>query len=190
MPDAYSQHGAAPDNWRDAFAALPLEQPPGDGWSRIDARLQARRRPQWALRFAAAAALVAAVALPLKLYHSRHLTDADPAGTPSASASPSQLKPAALDQLYAESAQLESLLQVARDDRVSSAAAAAMSGELDARIAAIDSALMQPGLSPERQLWLWRGRVEALRSLTSFESNRRWLAANGERYDGAIARVD
>jgi len=65
-----------------------------------------------------------------------------------------------------------------------------LSSELDARITAIDAALMQPGLSPERQLWLWRGRVEALRSLTSFESNRRWLAANGERYDGAIARVD
>ncbi len=191
MPDAYSQRGAVPDSWHDAFSALPLEQAPADGWSRVSARLQARRRPQWTLRFAAAAALVVAVALPLKLYHSRDLPGADPAGTaPIASTSPSQPKPATLDQLYAESAQLESLLQVARDDRVSSAAAAAMSGELDARVAAIDSALMQPGLSPERQLLLWRSRIEALRSLTSFESNRRWLAANGERYDGAIARVD
>lgn len=191
MPDVYSQRSPVPHGWHDAFAALPLEQAPADGWSRVSARLQARRRPQWTLRFAAAAALVVAVALPLKLYHSRDLPGADPASTaPIASVAPSRPQPATLDQLYAESAQLESLLQVARDDRVSSAAAAAMSGELDARIAAIDAALTQPGLSPERQLWLWRGRVEALRSLTSFESNRRWLAANGERYDAAVARVD
>lgn len=191
MPDAYSQRGAAPDSWRDAFAALPLEQPPGDGWSRIDARLQARRRPQWARHLAIAAAVLVAVALPWRLYTSQELPDPDSATPEIASQSaPASSQAASLDSLYAESAQLESLLQYARDDRVSSATAAAMSGELDARIAAIDAALMQPGLSPERQLWLWRGRVEALRSLTSFESNRRWLAANGERYDGAVARVD
>jgi hypothetical protein len=49
---------------------------------------------------------------------------------------------------------------------------------------------MQPGLSPSRQAALWRERVQALRAFAGFESTRRWLAANGERYDGALARVD
>lgn len=190
MPDVYSQRGALPDGWHDAFAALPLEQPPGDGWSRLAARLHVRRRPQWTKRLAIAAALVVAVALPWRLHTSQDLPVTDREAEPVAVTATPKSGNVSLDQLYAESAQLESLLQVARDDRVSSGAAAAMSSELDARITAIDAALMQPGLSPERQLWLWRGRVEALRSLTSFESNRRWLAANGERYDGAIARVD
>ncbi len=190
MPDAYSQRAALPDNWRDAFAALPLEQPPGDGWSRLATRLHPRQRPQWTRRLAIAAALVIAVALPWRLHTSQDLPLPDRATAPAAVTATPKSESVSLDRLYAESAQLESLLQVARDDRVSSATAAAMSSELDARISAIDAALMQPGLSPERQLWLWRGRVEALRSLTSFESNRRWLAANGERYDGAIARVD
>jgi len=190
MPDAYSQRGPLPDHWHDAFAALPLEQPPGNGWSRLSARLQARRRPQWTRRLAIAAALVVAVALPWRLHTSQDLPATDPPATPVATASAPESETASLDRLYAESAQLESLLQYARDDRVSSGAAAALSGELDARIAAIDTALIQPGLSPERQLWLWRSRVEALRSLAGFESTRRWLAANGQRYDGALARVD
>jgi hypothetical protein len=190
MPDAYSQRGPLPDGWHDAFAALPLEQPPGDGWSRLATRLHARQRPQWGRRLAVAAALVIAVALPWRLHTSQDPSATGHIAAPVAATGTSKPATASLDQLYAESAQLESLLQVARDDRVSSGAAAAMSSELDARVSAIDAALMQPGLSPERQLWLWRGRVEALRSLASFESNRRWLAANGERYDGAVARVD
>lgn len=214
MPDAYSQRGPMPDDWHDAFAALPLEPAPADGWSRLSARLQLQlepatadgrswlgarlhtwRRQQWPMPLAIAATLVLAVALPWRIYDpaDRSPTDrADAASVASPRSAPSATAAAdaSLEQLYAESAQLESLLQVARDDRVSSATAAALSGELDARIAAIDAALMQPGLSPERQLWLWRSRVEALRSLTGFESNRRWLAANGKRYDGALARVD
>lgn len=186
MPDAYSQRGSAPDSWRDAFASLPLEQPPGDGWSRLSTRLQHRRRPQWAKRWAIAAAVLVAVAMPWRM----HTSQVAPTADRTAAVSAADPKAASIEQLYAESAQLESLLQVARDDRVSTGAAAALSGEFDARISAIDNALMQPGLSPERQLWLWRSRVEALRSLAGFESTRRWLSANGERYDGAVARVD
>lgn len=207
MPDAYSQRDPAPGTWSDAFAALPADIPPGDGWSRLSARLDARRGPSFAWprrayasfpamaigsggsrRLAIAAALVAAVALPWAL-RDRLAPPAEQAAPTVAAAAGSQAQPS-LEQLYAESARLEALLQYARDDRVSSASAAALSSEMDARVATIDRALMQPGLSPEQQLWLWRNRVDALRSQAGFESTRRWLAANGERYDGAVARVD
>jgi len=197
MPDATSQREPTP-GWGEAFAALPAETPPGDGWARLSARLDARRKPRWIQRFAIAAAVTAAVALPWSL-RDRLSPSAEQAPstvaastapqTQAAQAQPAQAQPT-LEQLYAESARLEALLQYARDDRVSSASAAALSSEMDARIATIDRALMRPGLSPEQQLWLWRSRVDALRSQAGFESTRRWLAANGERYDGAVARVD
>ncbi|HJR74615.1 MAG TPA: hypothetical protein VJ806_13370 [Luteimonas sp.] len=194
MPDVYSQREPSPAGWGEAFAALPVETPPGDGWSRLSARLDARRKPRWVQRFAIAAAVTAAVALPWSM-RDRLAPSAEQA--PAAVATAETPQPAqstqaepTLEQLYAESARLEALLQYARDDRVSSASAAALSSEMDARVATIDRALMRPGLSPEQQLWLWRSRVDALRSQAGFESTRRWLAANGERYDGAVARVD
>lgn len=95
-----------------------------------------------------------------------------------------------LEQLYFESAQLEALLAVARDDRVSSATAAVLAEAYEERLAAIDAALARPGLDRETQVALWQQRVEGLRSLTGFESNRRWLAAQGTRYDGALVLVD
>ena len=49
---------------------------------------------------------------------------------------------------------------------------------------------MQPGLSRARQLALWRERIEVLRSVVGFEGTRLWLAAHGERYDGALVQVD
>lgn len=194
MPDAYTQREPTPAGWGEAFAALPAEIPPGDGWSRLSARLDGRRKPRWVQRFAVAAAVTAAVALPwamrdrpappAKQAPATVATTAAGTGTQPAQAEPT------IEQLYAESARLEALLQYARDDRVSSASAAAVASEMDARVATIDRALMRPGLSPEQQLWLWRNRVDALRSQAGFESTRRWLAANGERYDGAVARVD
>lgn len=53
-----------PTDWHDAFAALPLETPPADGWSRIAATLapaprRSRRLRSWAI--AAAAACLAAL---------------------------------------------------------------------------------------------------------------------------------
>ncbi|TKR30818.1 hypothetical protein FCE95_12035 [Luteimonas gilva] len=192
MPDVYSQREPSP-GWDEAFAALPAETPPGDGWARLSARLDARRKPRWVQRFAIAAAVTAAVALPWSL-RDRLASTEQAAATVATATVPEQAEAAQgepkLEQLYAESARLEALLQYARDDRVSSASAAALSSEMDARIATIDRALMRPGLSPEQQLWLWRSRVDALRSQAGFESTRRWLAANGERYDGAVARVD
>ncbi|MGN6512667.1 MAG: hypothetical protein ACTHKZ_03735 [Lysobacteraceae bacterium] len=171
-----------PRDWGEAFAALPMDAAPADTWRRVAARLDARPpRARWPRWLAAAAVLVLAIALPWRSWfeHARL-----PATAPSAQADP------ALARLQAESAQLEGLLAYARDERVASGSAATLSAQLDARVAAIDAALMQPGLAAARQQALWRERVEALRTLAAFEANRRWLASQGERYDGALVRVD
>jgi len=168
--------------WREAFAALPLEQPAADGWSRVASQLDAHRRARWPAWLAMAAALLLAVALPWRL--SQH----DDAVAPTTSTRPATV--ASLEQLYAESAQLEALLAMARDERVSSGSAAAVADDLDRQLASIDAALMQPDLPQARQLALWRERVEALRSVVGFEGTRRWLAVQGERYDGTLALVD
>lgn len=186
-----------PRDWAEAFSALPLETAPADAWERVAAALAAphparRGRQPWLL--AAAVALLALVAF----WRLQPAPDASaPAGTPrvaqvqpAAAGARGDIDAATLDQLYAESARLEALLQVARDPRVASGTAAAVSMDLDARVAAIDAALMRPGLTPAQQTALWRERVQALRVLTGFESTRRWLAAHGERYDGALVRVD
>ena len=122
-----------------------------------------------------------AVALPWKLQH-----DAVPPAPVSNPGAPH----AELETLYAQSAQLEALLAYARDDRVSSGTAATVSAQLDQRVASIDAALAQPHLTATRQRDLWRQRVDALRTLASFETNRRLLSAQGEHYDGALVRVD
>jgi hypothetical protein len=197
MPDAFRQtsggHAPPPGNWHDAFAALPLDTAPAGGWAAISAKLDAtprrRRLPRWSLPLAAAAALLLAI-LPALLPRTG-VQDRVPQAPPSVAAvAQPGTGPGALDALYAESARLEALLQYARDPTVASGAAAAISAELDARVASIDAALMQPGLSPSRQAALWGERVQVLRTFAGFESTRRWLAANGERYDGALARVD
>ena len=176
----------APQSWAEAFASLPLEQAPAGGWQRIAAKLDARRPSRAPVWLSMAAALVLAIALPWQF---SHRSDALGTAPSSASFSPASTSDT-LENLYAESAQLESLLLLARDDRVSTGTAAAMAAELDSQVASIDAALMRPGLSPDQQMSLWRERVEALRTLTSFESTRRWLAAAGSRYDGALAQVD
>ena len=95
-----------------------------------------------------------------------------------------------MEPLYAESARLEALLALARDDRVGSATAVALGSEFEDRIAGIDAALAQSALDPRRRLELWRERVSALQAYASFESNRRALAASGERYDAMLVSID
>lgn len=182
--------------WHDAFAALPPDTPPADGWARLSRRLDARRRPpRWPLPLAAAAVLALA-AVPVWLSRqgdTRQLTQAATAVAHEAGAGAlgdDGDATTAVVRLQAESARLEALLGYAGDPRVASGTAAVIAAELDAQVAVIDAALMQPGLPPQRQSELWRERVQALRAFAGFESNRRWLAANGERYDGALARVD
>ena len=185
MPDDIrSAHRGAPADWGSAFAALPLERPDRDAWSEIAPRLRARPRSPWPARLAIAAMLALVLIVPLRML------GPIPTGTPHEVATHTTGPADPLDALYAESAQLEGLLDVARDDRVSSATAAEVGVDLDRQLARIDGALAQPGLSRDRQLALWQERVDTLRASVGFESTRRWMVAQGDRYDGALVRVD
>lgn len=189
MPDTTHRIPQPAHDWHDAFAALPLETPPAGGWTALASKLGTPRRarrtraPLW---FATAAAVLLAVALPWRLQWFEPEADAPrpwPDATPLAAADP-------YEALYAESAQLESLLAAARDDRVASAPAALMVNALDVDLATIDAALTQPGLSPEDRLALWQQRVDSLRTLATFESSQRWYAAHGTSFQAALARID
>ncbi|QWP76629.1 hypothetical protein J5226_24140 [Lysobacter sp. K5869] len=278
--------GNAPAAWADAFAALPAETPPADGWARVAARLPERRAaaefvapkaaaPRAPARWRWAMAAMLAAALPLGVWLSlrapRPAADALPpaplaqesaaqrgprvATVPSSQANeapaadaggkprteraaPDAAAPNAADNerriaravtspapeaapkdpprrldtrvlpaaasnaaddtrltaqlrdLQAESAQLEALVAAARDDRVASASAAVMSAGLDQRLRLIDAALIDAALPADARVALWRERVDSLRSLAGVESTQRWYAARGERYDGALVRVD
>lgn len=293
MPDARTHPAPGfPQDWGDAFAALPLQAPPDDAWTRVAAALPARRA-RWPRALATAAVLALALGASLQ-FANRGQQDAPRAtrnafantgasqpapriastGTPTPPVStaiardvptpaparatpamqvaastnprtsrahaertgtPGRAEPASgsnaaatlpaatdaprfaaadtnagnadatlpsptgpgdaqpageLDGLYAQSAQLEALLAMARDDRVASGAAAALAGDLDAQVARIDAALVQPGIDAGERTRLWRDRVGALQQLASFESTQRLLAAEGERYDASLVTLD
>jgi hypothetical protein len=95
-----------------------------------------------------------------------------------------------LGELQAESAQLEALVALTRDEQVGSATATVMSSELDERVRLIDATLIAGSLPAAQRLSLWQQRVGALRTLAGVESTQRWFAARGERYDDALVRVD
>lgn len=309
MPDRNlpDPRGAAPQDWPSAFARLPAETPPADGWAQVAARLAAaanaappasdtaspalpatgrmtatRRRTPHRRRWAMAAMLAAA--LPLAWWLSQRGADpvtpaaqvahsqspapdraiADPSLSPSTQASPDPDKladtgerntdratepaiatapnpssdanapapravkpqrdpsPATrerqaptrlavneaaptpqtlasddsdaiaqrIGELQAQSAQLEALIAASRDDRVASATAVVMSSELDQRLGLIDATLISAPLPASQRLSLWQQRVGTLRALAGVESTQRWFAAQGERYDDALVRVD
>jgi hypothetical protein len=176
----HRHHLPGPPTWSEAFAALPMSDPP-DRWPSLASNATNSRHRAISI-FAVAAMLVAALALPWKLQH-------EAAPVPSVS----RAAPAPhgeLDTLYAQSARLEALLEYARDDRVASGAAVSLATRYDARIASIDGALAQTDLPLERQRALWQARVDTLRALVAFEANRRWLVAQGAHYDGTVVRVD
>lgn len=107
---------------------------------------------------------------------------------PSGEPAPAAVDP--LQPLYAEAAQLEALLSLARDERVASASGAALGDALVERLVATDFALAQPGLSTAQRVALWRDRVAALRQLAGVASTERWLAVHGRAYGDAFVRVD
>ena len=200
MPDATSRRDPPPPTWGDALARLPMEAAPVDAWERVASSLdgvraagptRGRRRTRLAGWLAIAAALVLAVALPWPD------GDVPTATTPLAGTTPAAggvddaaAVPPTLAELQAESMWLETLLAHARDGSMATGSAAAMGAELEARVAAIDGALAQPGLDPPRAHALWAERVQALQALASFEGTRRWLAVNGEQYDGVLVQVN
>ncbi|GAB1596569.1 hypothetical protein [Lysobacter claricitrinus] len=112
----------------------------------------------------------------------------DPRAVASTGAAPSATS--SLADLRAESARLEALVAYARDDRMQSAAAAMLTGDVDDRLHVIDAALSQTGLADAERRDLWTRRVDALRELAGLEGTQRWLAAHGESYEDALARVD
>ena len=95
-----------------------------------------------------------------------------------------------LEALQNQSAQLEGLLALARDERVSSGTTAALTSELDARVASIDASLVQPDLDPAQRSALWSERVDALQQLVGIETTNRLYAALGETLDVALVSVD
>lgn len=301
MPDTAHPNTLPPGDWNAAFAALPTEAPPTDGWARLSRQLEVRetrraavhRRNRW-LTIAAALALVAL--LPAMLMRergtspnrqadaipvARTASDATPArskaagstatSTPTAPAIANTASPPSVDavaiapqragrapasdaqkasrtvarkrvspahsrevptpiavtstpqatdqnddvrsvaaadvtaatpveadrndmlmQLQAESARLEALIAMTRDDRSGSAAATVMTAELDQRIGLIDAGLTQSPatLTMEQREALWRERVQTLRTLAGVETTQLWLAAQGESFDGALVSVD
>ncbi|MDI9237359.1 hypothetical protein QLQ15_00335 [Lysobacter sp. LF1] len=287
MPDADTPRTPAPSDWSAAFAALPMETPPADGWKRVgdalDARAHTSRAPhhrrRWPTWIAAAAVLSAVALVPMLRRDpgaptpqdtvmvattkpastaasmpaspardaSRTAPDIAVASTPpaprieagSATARPPTAVPrkrrnsvttpphaaeprrlvadatasmpdapntvataptiddeanrgdaVAVQSLQAESARLEALVALARDDRVASANGAALTTQLDERIGRIDASLSQPGLADGDRTLLWQERVVAMRELAGIETTQRWLTTHGERYDGALVSVD
>lgn len=96
---------------------------------------------------------------------------------------------ARMARLYQESARLEALLALARDQRVGSGGALLLADAFDARIAGIDAVLANADLeAAERQL-LWEARVDALRQAAGFVSTQRLLAVEGHG-DAWLVSVD
>lgn len=93
-----------------------------------------------------------------------------------------------LQKLKTQSAQLEALVALARDERVANASEL-LSSELDAGIAAVDAALAQPDLADARKHELWQQRVDLLQQLAGVEATSRWLAAQGTSNDTALVSV-
>lgn len=95
-----------------------------------------------------------------------------------------------LQTLREESARLEALVALARDERMASAPAMVLAADAEDRVRMVDAALSSPGLGDAEQLDLWTRRVAALRELAGIEGTNRWLAAQGESLQGAVALVD
>jgi hypothetical protein len=95
-----------------------------------------------------------------------------------------------LERLHAESARLEALVALARDNDVGNAAAMVLATGLDDRLGAIDAALSQSPLTPTERNRLWRTRVDTLRELAGVETTQRWLAAQGQPFDSGLVLVN
>lgn len=164
-------------------AALPTAQ-------RAASTIAGLRRPDHAdrVRLRARAAVPAVADAQAGASPPARLTSSSAPGQPSAGGERSI--DAQLEPLYAESARLEALLALARDDRVATGASAALTSAYEAQVASIDAALREPALPGGARSTLWQQRVDALRQFAGFESTQRALAASGERYDAMLVSID
>lgn len=115
-------------------------------------------------------------------------TAAEPAGTTRLASEEAARQ--RIESLHADSAQLEQLLAMVRDERVANATTVALSSEFDARIAGIDDALAQSGLDAATRDRLWQQRVDALQQLVGIETTNRLLSARGERFNASLVSID
>lgn len=110
-----------------------------------------------------------------------------------ASAAPATVEPGTAEpgmaRLYSESAQLEALLAVARDERAGSGSSLLLADAFDSQVAGIDAALADPALDDTRREALWQARIDLLRQATGFAGTQRLLAAQGQA-DALLASVD
>lgn len=203
MPDRYKLPSATGD-WHEAFAAMPLERPPCDGWPRLAAALarppRTHRRLPWALAAAAAACLAALPLLPLQrpLPASTGLPASAARDTPPrdfavasspqmADSSASVAPPASsasgdthLDHVHAESMRLEALLAELSATAPTDGMQLALSASLHSRMGEIDDALAGSDLDETTRAGLWRQRVALLRELVGVAADQRWNALYGD----------
>jgi hypothetical protein len=183
-----------------ALAQLPQEAPERSAWPALAARLAARgatattattapsatrRLPRWPLALAASVA-IGLLALPRWLDTSADAPAPAVSGTAAVAgtAATTVASDAQLVALMTESSRLERLIAAA-DDGTSSATAAALSLELEDRLATLDGAL-QSNPDASRQLALWQQRVQVLRDVAAVETSRRYLASEGRNFDVAL----
>lgn len=177
LPPAEPPAAAAVARVTDTQATAPSVAPPPVAVEAPSVSVPVAQRdgPRRATRIAPAQRPIRTVAPPVET--TRVAAADDPAATD-------------LEPLYAQSAQLESLLSMARDERVASGTSAALSDGLDARVASIDAALVEPGLGAQQRAELWAQRVDALQQLVGIETTQRLYAARGETYQAALVSID
>lgn len=146
---------------------------------------------------AASAAPTREVAAPVTTSAGRTPERATPVATsaapgrrePQRIATPAEPDPIRIARLQQESARLEALLAVARDERVGGAGAVVLADAFDAQVAGIDAALAEPGLDAAGRESLWQARVDALQQAAGFVSTQRLLATQGYS-DALLVSVD
>ena len=166
-----------PRDLGDALRALPLEAPIASAWPALAARIAesrppARSRRTWWL------AVAASVAVALLVFSSRGIAPLEVEG--------STAQAGGINELMAESAQLEQLLAAASDDVSANASALVLALQVEDRLAGVDAELAKPGLTEARRLELWRQRVEVLHVAAGLASSRRYYAAQGQALEPTL----
>lgn len=96
----------------------------------------------------------------------------------------------AFDRRYAESARLEAMVALVRDDGMASASGAYLAVALEDRIGGIDASLTRDDLLPDERMRLWDARIDALRSLAATEVSQRMDVLDGHSMSAALVRID